>query len=176
MKVAQSCPTLLTQWTVTCQASLSMEFSRQKYWKWVAIPFSRESSRFRDWTWVSFLHLRQIPYHLSHQIITHSDCSAEEDTWEALGMQEDQTSQSQRKSNLKSHWKDWYWGWSSNTLATWCKKLAHWKRQWCWERLKAGEGSNRVGWHHWLNGHEFEQTPGDGERQGGLVCHSSWGH
>ena len=27
-----------------------------------------------------------------------------------------------------------------------------------------------VGWHHQLNGHEFEQTPGDGEGQGSLVC------
>ena len=27
-----------------------------------------------------------------------------------------------------------------------------------------------VGWHHWLNGHEFEQASGDGEGQGGLVC------
>ena len=27
-----------------------------------------------------------------------------------------------------------------------------------------------VGWHHWLNGHEFEQAPGDGEGQGSLVC------
>ena len=33
-----------------------------------------------------------------------------------------------------------------------------------------------VGWHHWLNGHEFEQAPGDGEGQGSLVCCSSWGH
>ena len=32
-----------------------------------------------------------------------------------------------------------------------------------------------VGWHHWLNGREFEQTPGDGERQGSLACWSSWG-
>ena len=27
-----------------------------------------------------------------------------------------------------------------------------------------------VGWYHWLNGHEFEQTPGDSEGQGSLVC------
>ena len=27
--------------------------------------------------------------------------------------------------------------WSSNTLATWCKEPTHWKRAWCWERLKA---------------------------------------
>ena len=32
-----------------------------------------------------------------------------------------------------------------------------------------------VGWHHWLNGHEFEQTPGDSEGQGSLVCCSPWG-
>ena len=33
-----------------------------------------------------------------------------------------------------------------------------------------------VGWHHQLNGHEFEQTPGDSERQGSLACYSLWGH
>ena len=32
-----------------------------------------------------------------------------------------------------------------------------------------------VGWHHWLNGHEFEQTLGNGEGQGSLVCCSPWG-
>ena len=33
-----------------------------------------------------------------------------------------------------------------------------------------------VGWHHQLNGHEFEQTPGDGKGQGSLACCSPWGH
>ena len=33
-----------------------------------------------------------------------------------------------------------------------------------------------VGWHHQLNGYEFEQTLGDSERQGGVVCCSPWGH
>ena len=32
-----------------------------------------------------------------------------------------------------------------------------------------------VGWHHQLNGHEFEQTPRDGKGQGSLVCCSPWG-
>ena len=32
-----------------------------------------------------------------------------------------------------------------------------------------------VGWHHRLDGHEFEQAPGDGEGQGSLACRSSWG-
>ena len=33
-----------------------------------------------------------------------------------------------------------------------------------------------VGWHHHCNGHEFEQAPGVGDGQGGLVCCSPWGH
>ena len=32
-----------------------------------------------------------------------------------------------------------------------------------------------VGWHHRLNGYEFEQTLGDGEGWGGLMCFSPWG-
>ena len=41
----------------------------------------------------------------------------------------------------------------------WFEELTHWERPWCWERLRAGgEGDNRGwdGWHHRLNGHEFE--------------------
>ena len=48
------------------------------------------------------------------------------------------------------------------------------------ERLKAGGEETRedemVGRHHPLNGHKFEQTPGDGEGQGSLMCCSPWGH
>ena len=33
-----------------------------------------------------------------------------------------------------------------------------------------------IGWHHQVNGHEFEQAPGDDEGQGSLVCCSPWGH
>ena len=54
-------------------------------------------------------------------------------------------------------------------------------RPWCWTRLRAGgEGATEdemVGWwHHWLSGHELEQTLGDGEGQGSLACCSPWGH
>ena len=39
---------------------------------------------------------------------------------------------------------------NSNTLATWWEELTHWKRPWCWERLKAGgEGDDR-GWDGWM--------------------------
>ena len=67
---------------------------------------------------------------------------------------------------------------NSNTLATSCKVLTHWKRPWCWEGLGAGgEGDDRGWdgwWHHRLDGHEFEWTPGVGDGQGGLACCNSW--
>ena len=51
------------------------------------------------------------------------------------------------------------WIWNSNTLAIWCKELTHWKRLWCWERLRGEEKGTTedemVGWHHQLNGHGF---------------------
>ena len=35
-------------------------------------------------------------------------------------------------------------------LATWCEELTHWKRPWCWERLKAGEEGVDRGWDGWM--------------------------
>ena len=35
---------------------------------------------------------------------------------------------------------------NSNTLATWCEELTHWKRPWSWERLRAVEGDDRMRW------------------------------
>ena len=59
-------------------------------------------------------------------------------------------SQSYGKTVLNIHWKDWCWSWSSNTLATCCEELTHWKRLWCWERLKVeGKGDDK-GWNGWM--------------------------
>ena len=75
------------------------------------------------------------------------NCGVGKDSWESLGLQGDQ---SQRKSVLNIHWKDWCWSWNANTLATCCEELTHLKRPWCWERLKAGgEGDDR-GWDGWM--------------------------
>ena len=76
------------------------------------------------------------------------NCGVGKDSWESLGLQGDQTSLSWRKTVLNIHWKDWCWSWSSNTLANWCKELTHWKRPWCWERLKTGRerGRQRMRW------------------------------
>ena len=68
---------------------------------------------------------------------------------------------------------------NSNTLATSCEELTHWKRPWCWEGLRAGgKGTTEdemAGWHHRLDAHESGWTMGVGDGQGGLECCDSWG-
>ena len=51
---------------------------------------------------------------------------------------------------LGVHWKDWCWSWNSNTLATSCEELTHWKRPWCWEGLEAGGKGDDRGWDGWM--------------------------
>ena len=43
-----------------------------------------------------------------------------------------------------------------------------------WRQEKRATEDEMVGWHHWFNGHEFEQTLGDNEEQGSQVCCSPW--
>ena len=44
-----------------------------------------------------------------------------------------------------------------------------------WRREKGTTEDEMVGWHHWLNRHEFELAPRVGDGQGGLICCSLWG-
>ena len=74
----------------------------------------------------------------------------------------------------------WCWNWSSNTLATWCEELTHWKRSWCWKNWRQEEKGmmtedEMIWWHHWLYRHEFEQVLEVGDGQGSLACCSPWG-
>ena len=78
---------------------------------------------------------------------------------------------------MNTLWKDWCW--SSNTLATWCKEnLTHWKRPWCWERLKTEEEEGDRGWDGWMASSTqwtwVWANLGDSEGQGGLTCFSLW--
>ena len=79
-----------------------------------------------------------------------------------------------------THWKDWCWSWSSNTLATWLNSQLIGKdpdagNDWNQKGKRAAE-HEMVGWCHLFNGHELGQTPGDVEEQEGLACCSPWGH
>ena len=85
------------------------------------------------------------------------NCGVGEDSWESRGLQGDPTSPSQSRSVLGAHWKDCCWSWNSNTLATWCKELTHWKnpdsgRDWGQEENFSGTTEDEMaGWHQWLD-------------------------
>ena len=70
------------------------------------------------------------------------------------------SSQSYRKSVLNIYWKDWCWSWSSNTLATWYEEWLIGKDPDVgkdWRREEKGTTEDEmVGWHHRLDGREFE--------------------
>ena len=108
------------------------------------------------------------------------NCVVGEDSCESLGLQGDPTSPSWRESVLNIHWKDWCWSWNSNILANTLAK--NWLigkepdagKDWRQEEKGTTE-DEMVGWHHWFNGHEFEQAPGVGDGPGSLACCSPWG-
>ena len=102
------------------------------------------------------------------------NCGVEENSWEYLGLQANQSSQSWRKSVLNIDWC-----WSFNTLATWCKSQPI-ERPWCWERSNVGgEGNNGVRWlddiSEWMD-MSLSKLQGAGDGQGSLACYSPWGH
>ena len=94
-----------------------------------------------------------------------------------LRLQGDQISQFLRKSILIIHWKDW----CRNSIL-WPPAANSWLigkdpdpgKDWGQGEKRATE-DELVEWHHWLNGHESEQTLGDSEGQGSLMCCSPWG-
>ena len=65
--------------------------------------------------------------------------------------------------------------WSSSTLATWLEEPTHYRRPWCWERLRAGEVGDR--WDGWIASLTqwtwVWETLGDSEGPGSLACCSS---
>ena len=59
------------------------------------------------------------------------------------------SNQSILKEINSEYWKDCCSNWRSTTVATWCEEQTHWKRSWCWERLKAGGERDDRGWDGW---------------------------
>ena len=104
-----------------------------------------------------------------------------EDSWESLGWTARRSNQSILKVNQ-------FWIFIGRTDAETETPIfrppdaKNWLtgKDWCWERLRQEEKrateDEMVGWHHRLNGHEFEQAPGAGDTQGGLACCRPWGH
>ena len=76
--------------------------------------------------------------------------------------------------------RNWYWSWSSNALDTWCEEVTHWKRPWCWERLKVGgevDDRRQDGWMASQSQWAWdERTLRDSEGQGSLAGSGLWDH
>ena len=115
-------------------------------------------------------------YNKNNKKLMLSNCGAKKESW--VPWTSWRSNQSILKEiNPETHWKEWYQGWNSNTLATWCKELTPGKdpdAEKDWRQKESGTEDEMVGWHHWFNRHELGHTPGDGEGQGGLVCYNPW--
>ena len=106
------------------------------------------------------------------------NCGVGEGSWESLGLQKIQPVHSKdqpwvffERNDAKvetpvfwpSHAKSWLIGKDSGAGRD-------------WEQEEKGMTEDEMaGWHHRLDGHEFEWTPGDDDGQEGLVCYDSWG-
>ena len=107
------------------------------------------------------------------------NCGVGEDSWESLGLHEIQPVHSKgdqswvffgrndAKAETPVLWppdsKSWLIGKDSNAGRDWGQEE------------KGMTEDEMTGWHHWLDGHEFEWTLGDGNGQGGLAYCNSWG-
>ena len=107
------------------------------------------------------------------------NCGVGEDSWESLGLQGDPTSHSKGNQSWvfigrtdaeaetpilwPPHAKSWLIGKD-------CDAGRHWGQE-----EKGTTEDEMAEWHHRLNGHEFEWTPGVGDGLGGLACCNSWG-
>ena len=107
------------------------------------------------------------------------NCGFGEDSWESLDCKEIQP------VNPKGN-KSWMFmgrtDVEAETPIVWPPDVKSWL---LWKDPDAGKDwgqeekgtteDEMVGWHHWLNGHEFEQALGDGKEQGSLARYSPWG-
>ena len=100
------------------------------------------------------------------------NCGVGEDSWESLGLQGDQPWDFFGRNDAKAetailwppHVKSWLTGKDSDAGRDWGQEE------------KGTTEDEMAGWHHWLDGHESEWSPGVGDGQGGLACCNSWGH
>ena len=106
-----------------------------------------------------------------------SRCGAGDDSWESLGLKEI------KPVNPKDSQSRIFIGrtdaeapilWPPDAKSQLIRKDPDAGKDWRQEEKGMTE-DEMVGWHHWLNGHEFEQAPGDGEGWGSLACCSPWG-
>ena len=138
-----------------------------------------------------FLHCRQILYQLSYRYESWTIKKAERwridafEVWCWRTLESPLASKEIKPVNPRGH-RSWIFNgradveaeaqllWPPDVKSQLIGKDSDAGKDWGQEEKGATE-DEMVGWHHRLNGHEFEQTPGDSEGQGSLGCCSPWG-
>ena len=106
------------------------------------------------------------------------NCGVGEDSWESLGLQGNPVNPKGNQSWIFIRRTDV----EAETPIVWPPDVKSWfiKKDpdagKDWRQEKGTTEDEMVGWHHHLNGHEFEQAPGDVEGQGSLACWCPWCH
>ena len=174
---------LPTPWAVACQAPLSVEFSRQEYCRGLPCPSPGDfpdpgikpaspplAGGFFTTVCIYWVCRWKSPGEGHAEESMHLNCGVGEDSWESLGLQGDQPwdffGRNDAKAETPVFWppyvKSWLIGKDSDA-----------GRDWGQEEEGTTE-DEMAGWHHWLDGHECEWTPGVGDGQGGLACCNLW--
>ena len=165
---AKSCPTHVIPWTVVCQAPLSTEFSRQEYWSGLPFPspgdlpnrgIEPRSPELQADSLPTELHgkPKAIKNSLWWQIRSFVNCPC----MNRKDIKNHTYSAESHVGHVFFHFENMFLSCGQNsliltfnsaftTLATWCEELTHWKRPWCWERLRARVERGDKGWDGWM--------------------------
>ena len=164
-----------TPWTVACQAPLSMRFSRQEYWSGLPFPSPGDLPNPGIEPGSSALQADSLlaePWEKSP--IKKAECQRidafELWSWRRL-LRVHWTARRSYQSILKEISPEY-------SLAGLMLRL---KLQYFGHLMQSTDSLEKtedgmVGWHHWLDGHGFEEAPGVGDGQGSLACCSPWGY
>ena len=188
---------LATPWTAAYQAPPSMGFSRQEYWSGVPLPSPMTTLdsilKSRDITLLTKVHIIKamvfpvVIYRGESWTLDKAECwridTLESWCWRTLLSPLD--SKETKPVNPKGNQPWIVTGrtggeaeapilWPPDVKSQLSGKDPDSGKDWGQEEKGATE-DEMVGWHHWLNGHEFEQILGDSEGQGSLMCCSQWG-
>ena len=165
-----------TLWNVAHQALLSMGFSRQEYWRWLPFPSPGDlSDQGSNPSFLCLLHYRQILYNLSYQ----ESWALKNWCFWTVVLEKTLESPLEYKEIQPVYPKgnqSWIFIGRTDTEAEtpvlWPPDVKYWligkdpdaRKDWRQEEKGIIE-DEMVGWHHWLGGHEFEQTPGAGDNR-----------
>ena len=150
---------LATPWTAAYQAPPSMGFARQKYWSGLPLPSPIQYYWLpKNWCFWTVV--------LEKTLESSLDCKIKpvnpkgNQSWIFIGRND---AEAEAPILWPPNVKNWFLGKDPDAGKDWRQEE------------KGMTEDEMVGWHYWLDGHEFDQAPGVGDGQGSLACCIPWG-